>query len=471
MIRLIVEKEIREIIGTRKFAVTFAVSSLLILFGFFVGAKDYQVSVARYEAAKTEDLRQMDGVTDWLAVRNHRVFLPPQPLAALVSGVSNDIGSTTLIQGRGELSATDSRYGESPVFAIFRFLDLDFVFQIVLSLFAILFAYDAINGEKERGTLRLSLSNAVPRGTYILGKLTGSYVALAVPLLVPILLGCALLPLMGIHLNPDEWTRLALIVGGGLIYLGVFVVLSIFVSALSQRSSTSFLMLLVLWVFIVLISPRVSVLIAGRSVEVPTVDEIGYKTSRLNAQLWSEDRKKLSGFKPTSTSSMDGMLAEFNKFMQDQADERDKKMRDLTSQLDQDRANREQEQERLAFGLARLSPAASFSLAAAALAGTSLDLKDRYHEAAMNYQQAYAKFMFSKTGMNVGGRMIMFRNRNDGGEPPKPIDPQELPPFEFPPVQLSTAIGNALVDLGALLLFGLLLFAGAFAAFLRYDVR
>jgi hypothetical protein len=215
----------------------------------------------------------------------------------------------------------------------------------------------------------------------------------------------------------------------------------------------------------------VSVLIAGRSIDVPTVDEIGYKTSRLNAQLWSEDRKKLSGFKPTTTSSMDGMLTEFNKFMQDQADERDKKLRELTAELNQDRTNREVEQERLAFGLARLSPAASFSLAAAALAGTSLDLKDRYHDGAMNYQQAYAKFMFAKTGMNVGGRMIMIRNGNNSGEPPKPIDPRELPPFEFAGVQLSAAIGNSLIDLGALLVSGMLLFAGACLAFLRYDVR
>ncbi len=278
MIRLIIEKELREIIGTRKFAVTFAVSSLLILFGFYVGAKDYQVAVARYEAAKSEDLRQMDGVTDWLSVRNHRIFLPPQPLAALVSGVSDDIGSTTLVQGRGELTATDSRYGDAPVFAIFRFLDLDFLFQIVLSLFAILFAYDAINGEKERGTLRLALANPVPRRTYILGKLSGSYIALAFPLLIPILLGCALLPVLGVHLASDEWLRLALIVGTGMVYLGVFVALSICVSALTQRSSSSFLVLLALWVFVVLILPRVSVLIAGRAIEVPTVDEIAYKT-------------------------------------------------------------------------------------------------------------------------------------------------------------------------------------------------
>ncbi|MEE8583230.1 MAG: ABC transporter permease subunit [Acidobacteriota bacterium] len=66
--------------------------------------------------------------------------------------------------------------------------------QIVLSLFAILFAYNAVSGEKEQGTLRLSFSNAVPRDSYILGKAAGSFLALAIPLLILILLGCLLLP-------------------------------------------------------------------------------------------------------------------------------------------------------------------------------------------------------------------------------------------------------------------------------------
>src|ERR1051325_11113052 len=82
------------------------------------------------------------------------------------------------VRGGGELTADDSRFNEVPIFAIFRFLDLDFIFQIVLSLFAILFAYDAINGEKERGTLRLSFANPIPRHTYILGKLGGACIGL-----------------------------------------------------------------------------------------------------------------------------------------------------------------------------------------------------------------------------------------------------------------------------------------------------
>ena len=55
------------------------------------------------------------------------------------------------------------------------FLDLEFIVLIVLSLFAILFTYDAISGEKERGTLRLSFAGPVARHTYMTGKLLGSF--------------------------------------------------------------------------------------------------------------------------------------------------------------------------------------------------------------------------------------------------------------------------------------------------------
>ena len=82
MFKLIVEKELRDIIGSTKFALTFGVCAVLILLTFYVGARNYQVSQRQYEAALAENLRQMEGLTDWLMVRNHRIFLPPQPLAA-----------------------------------------------------------------------------------------------------------------------------------------------------------------------------------------------------------------------------------------------------------------------------------------------------------------------------------------------------------------------------------------------------
>ena len=470
MFKLIIEKELKEIIGSAKFAITFGVCAVLILLTFYVGAKNYQISSQRYEAAKAENLRQLEGLTDWLMVNSHRIFLPPKPLETLVTGVSNDIGRTIEMAGRGELTANDSRFGDDPIFAVFRFLDLDFVFQIVLSLFAILFAYDAINGEKERGTLRLSFANAIPRDKYILGKIIGSFLALAVPLLIPILIGSLLLPLMGVNLTGDDWLRLALVILAGLLYFGVFLTLSVFISSLTNKSSHSFLLMLVIWIFAVLIIPRSSVLLAGRAVDVPTIDEIAAQKTRLRSQLWKEDRNKMASFKLPEGARMDDMHTAFQKFMEELAENRNKQMQELAGRLNEDRRNRQFEQERLAFGIAKLSPAAAFSLAVTNLVGTSLKLKEHFINEANGYQKTYGEFMKDKTGMNPGGGMIFMRIGNDGEEE-KPIDAKELPPFEYSNPALGETVQAALFDIGLLGFFNLIFFAGAFVRFLKYDVR
>ncbi len=472
MIRLVIEKELREIIGSKKFTITFGVCTVLILLTFYVGAKNHQLNLARYKAAKAENLRKMEGLTDWIRVNSHRIFLPPQPLEALVTGVSNDIGRTIEMRGRGELASVDSRFNDDPIFAVFRFLDLDFIFQIVLSLFAILFAFNAINGEKERGTLRLSFASAVPKDKFILSKLIGSFLALGIPLLIPILLGCLLLPVLGVHLTGDEWIRLGLVILTGLVYFGVFLTLSIFMSVLTKRSSSSFLALLVIWILVVFIVPRSSILLAGRAVDVPSVDELSYKKGRFRAQLWQEDRSKLSEYKPRTDKDPEQMMNDFNKFMQDLADERNKKMQEYSNRLNEDRGNKQTQQERLAFGLARISPSALFSLATTNMVGTAITVKQHFLDEAHGYQQTFAEFMKEKTGMNLGGDVILFRmKRGDDEEEEKPINPSELPEFEYHPLAITKVLNNAMIDIGLLLSFNIVFFIGAFVGFLRYDVR
>jgi ABC-2 type transport system permease protein len=471
MIRLIIEKEIRELVGSTKFAITFGACALMILLAFYSGARNYQVSVAQYEAAQREDLRQLEGVTDWTNVRQRRIMLPPQPLAALVTGVANDIGRTVEVQGRGELTAEESRYGDDPVYAVFRFLDLDFVFQVVLSLFAILLAYDSVSGEKERGTLRLSFANAVPRAKYLFGKIIGSTLGLLLPLLIAILAGCLILPALGLNLGPDEWKRLALIVLAGLLYVSAFLTLAVMISSLTQKSSTSFLVLLVAWIFCVLIVPRTSVLLAGKAVDVPTAEYLASQKSRFLQQAWSEDRQKMSNFKPSDEAKGEEMFKEFNRFMSKLSEERDLKMKEFASRLNEDRQNKMDAQLRLSLGIARVSPAATFSLAATSLAGTSIELKQHYRKEAEGYQVAFANFIKEKTGMNPSGGMIMMRIETDHDAKPKPINPAELPAFQYTPMSLAMVGGSVIFDVGLLAFFNLLFFGCAFAAFLRYDVR
>ena len=470
MLRLLIEKELREIIGSTKFTTTFAVCAVLILLAFYVGARNYQVSMDEYNASQAQNLQSMEELTDWNEV-DHRIFLEPRPLAALVSGVSNDIGRTTQVETRGELRTENSRFNTDPIFAVFRFLDLEFIFTVVLSLFAILFGYDTINGEKERGTLRLSFANAIPRDKYILGKLVGSFLALVVPLLLAVLLGFLILLVMGIPMDGGLWMRLGLIVLSGLMYFSVFLTASVFISTLTQHSSTSFLMLLVVWIFAVLIVPRTAVLVAGRTVEVPSVDQINFEKARFQEQLWQADMKKMDEYRrdnpPAQGVSREERMTQFRRFMADLADAREVEERKLAEQLNENRRNREFVQQNLALNIARISPAASFSLAASDLAGTSLELKQRFTESANAYQNTYAQFINEKTdGLGGGWWSRMSPTNSD-----EPIDPFELPTYAYEEPPADELINGALPDIGLLMLFNLLFFAGAFVAFLKYDVR
>lgn len=471
MLRALIEKEIRELAGSTKFIYTFAVSAVLVLLAFYSGAVNYRQNVERWEAARAENLRQFDGVTDWLRVTDTRVFLPPEPLASLVTGVSNDIGRTAVVAPRGEIAAEDSRYNEEPMFAIFRFLDLGFIFQVVLSLYAILLGYDAISGEKERGTLRLCLANAVPRSTYLLGKFTGAYAVQTVSLLIPMSLGCLLLPVMGVHLSGGEWLRLGAIVVCGLLFFGAFLSMSLCVSSFTHRAANSFLIMLVLWVGSVLILPQAAVLLAGRAVEVPSVDEVGFQKTAYSKDLWQEFRNGMGSFKsPEAGDDPQKMLAAFNGFMDSLTSIRDEKMNTFRARVNEQRNNRIEQRAEVAYGLARVSPSVALTLATSRLAGTSPELKSRYYDQTMAYQPVLSDFLYDKTGVKVGGRMIIM-TVDDGEEEPEPIDPAEIPAFRFNQPPARELVAGVLPDMGLLAVFNLIFFAGAVFAFNRYDAR
>jgi ABC-type transport system involved in multi-copper enzyme maturation permease subunit len=465
MLKILIEKELKEILGSAKFIFTFVVCSLLILLTFYVGARNYQISRSQYEASVAENMRSMQEVTDWRMVQ-HKIFLPPLPLASLVGGVSNDVGREISMAGLGELVATGSKYNEDPIYAVFRFLDLDFLFQIILSLFAILFTYNAVNGEKEGGTLGLTFANPVPRDKYILGKLIGSFTALAVPLLIPMLLGSLLLPALGVPMAGQDWMKLIFVIFTGFLYFGVFLTLSVFMSVVMKQSSGSFLIMLVIWIMSVVVLPRASVIIAGRAVNVPSVDEINSKKAKFSQQMSEEMFKKMATFKGTGEGQT--VMQEFQKFMGDIQEENSKQTKENSDKLNEERSNRQTVQQNLAFGISRVSPSACFSLGATNMAGTSLQLINEFTEQAVAYQAIYKKFQMEKTGSATGGGlMITVRS----GEEEKKINPKELPQFTYNPPEFNKVLGKSIIDIMVLIIYNLIFFFGSFIAFLKYDLR
>jgi ABC-2 type transport system permease protein len=474
--RVIARRELLEVLVSPKFAWTFATSATLVVLPFWVGAQGYLLEARRHEAARAADLRRMQGETDWLEVAP-TVSLPPQPLEALVAGVANDVGRSAQVQGRGAIETGGSRYGSEPVAALLRVLDLEFVFRIVLGLFAVLLGYDAVCGERARGTLRLCFAGDLERSSFLGGKIAGALAGLALPLLVPIGLGALVFRLAGVPMAALDWTRLALVLLAGLLYLAALLALATWISTLVRQPAHAFFLALSAWLVLVLVLPRAAVSLAANERPVLSRDAIAAERTRLQTELWDRDRES---FRARIEGVIGGgpggdpeqAMQRVNELIDRQASERERRIAELERGLLERRAAEQSRQRRLAFGLARVSPAACFSLAAAELAGTSLALEDDLRAQLLRYQEQLGRFQEAKSGgrRSTGGVRIKISLGHEPEEP-KPIDTAELPMFRWQPPPLRPALARAAGDLALLLAFPLAFYAAAFVKFQRYDLR
>ncbi|HTK83106.1 MAG TPA: ABC transporter permease subunit [Bacteroidota bacterium] len=488
MTSLVINKELKAIIMSPKFAATFAVCSLLMLLSVYVGIQEYRTSVQQYETATQLVNQEMRESASWQGLTN-RTYRRPDPMQIFVSGVNYDVGRWSGINQFSTVKLRHSSYSDDPIFAVFRFVDFSFIVTVVLALFALLFTYDAINGERESGTLQLTFSNAVPRAKYVLGKLIGAWLGLVVPLLVPVALAILMLFVYKIPFSAENWLQLLVLLSVALLYFTVFVSIGLFVSSVTRHSNTSFLIALVIWVLAVLIVPRAGVIVAGQLVPVPSVAEIDGQHDAYSKQRWQQlmnTQEKLWQERNAPTQNMSKEDRESYRdahlwaWMEQDDSARKTMQKEIDAyavRLNEDLRNRQATQQELAFILSRFSPASSFQLTAMNLAGTNIDIKSRYEDAMVTYRDAFNKFTEKKQKESGGMGGIRVTFDSDAGfkfDVPRErgtLNLGDLPQFSDPRWQLGGALRSAIIDVGSMALYALLAFVAAFIGFVRYDVR
>jgi ABC-type transport system involved in multi-copper enzyme maturation permease subunit len=494
MLGTIIQKELKAIISSPKFIITFSACSIMILLSVWIGIEDYRVGIARTDAALDINYQILKTRT-WSAIQT-RAFRRPDPMQIFVSGVENDVGRLSDIRSGDEVKLKNSVYSDDTLFAVFRLVDFAFIMQIVFSLFAILFTYDAINGEREGGTLQLTFSNPVPRAKFILGKLVGSWLGLVIPLLIPILLSILLILLMRIPMTPLHWEKLAGLLFISLLYFTFFIALGLLTSALSRRSATSFLISLVIWIFFVFIVPRAGVMAAGQIVDVPSVAElesqkaafVKEQSDRMNETMMERSRelsKRLMAMPQADRQESSKKISEeFRQELDKLQKEREAERAQYDDRLNEDRRNRQAYQERLGFLLSRFSPASSFRLAAMNLASTDILLKSRAEDAMKDFRSKLLELAEKKAreqnsdGIRGRGFMITSTRSKEGkmtvkfqmSDPPT-VHPEDVPVFTEQPRDFNETVTDTLMDIGLLAIYSIVAFSITFVAFLRYDVR
>ncbi len=489
MLGTLVRKELKNMIAGPKFAATFLACAVLILLSIYVGIVDFRADMKQYETAVQLEQQQLQEQYSWSYLAT-RVFRKPDPMQIFIGGVSRDIGRFSVLEQSEAIRLTGSMYSEDTVFAVFRFIDLNFIFMVVMSLFAILFTYDSINGERESGTLKLIFTNPVRRFTYIFAKFAGSWLGLIIPLVIPVLMGILLVLVFRVPLTADHWSRLFLFLMLSVLYCTFFLALGLMVSAMTKRSSVSFLVLLVSWVTMTLIVPKAAVMAAGKLSPVPSMAQIDSQIDRFSAAEWEKHIKQMEDAAVAREREMEGMTEEEKIAYRENnewnwLEENDKSRKsieaeiwDNSKRMYEELGNLREKQERLAFALSRLSPSSAYKLASMNLAGTGTGLKERCERGMEEYHDSLYEFAAKREKESPGGSpgiMVSIDSENglttSAPRETKTIDTSGMPRFadEYP--STSEVIGSAMTDTGLLVMYLALALFGAVAAFSVYDLR
>lgn len=298
----------------------------------------------------------------------------------------------------------------NPMFQLFGQFDFLYLFQMFISLMAIIMACDLVCGEYERGTLRLICSNPVSRSSVLLAKLSGGYASFLIPFLLISLESFLILHVVSRGaLRGADMTRFGGIVLIGLIYAAVFFNLGMLISTCTHRSSTATMLALFTWASLVFVVPNLGVVLARSVVRPPSSKLLG-------------QRKRLS-FLELRERAMEGKIS-WQEFETERSGAQE--------QLDEWYENRMDRLVELTKQWVRISPSGCVTLAASSLAGTGIE--GWRHWKAWKHRQ-------------IEGQMTA-----------------RMRP------RIRASFQESLTELAVLLVVGLLLFLGAYMRFLRYDL-
>ena len=464
---------------------------------------DYERRLTSYDTAVTEHYQKfLRRTSTYSEVEGAiRVDRPPNPLSIFNAGLDRRLGNSITIRYTlvPTLWDTRSHSADNPFLNLFSSVDLVLIFQVILSLLALLFAHDAIAGEREAGTLRLTMTNPVSRPVILLAKYISALVCLTLPVVMSLLLALILFSVSGsISLSGDDWIRIGGILLTSIIYLSAFYLIGLLISAITRRTATALMVSMVIWSTLVLIYPSLSVFTVNRFWQVPSQLESSYREIE---QIWESFERERMGFlrndeiegedlnanilysgswgaphisdpttlryskaesrsirvKPDAEPLMSHVKAYFQF-----AEPRRIRAAERTWQIRQKALNQIYVRKaNVAKNLMRFSPAAMYDFATEAWAGTDFHGIEDFITAVQRYRQTIIDYLYDENAFSSRKWFAV-----DQGE----VDWNDLPRFSYRRKDIWNGIQHASGDIACLLLINVVLFMTTFLIFVRQEV-
>lgn len=475
MMKTLVAKEIRANLLSFRFLASFVILFVIVTIMALVLAGDFTRSLDDYSLRQAELEKYLRTYAHFNRIGGVlQATQPPIPFQALVRGLSADVNM--------------EHFDNDPLPVMFPLIDLTFIVTILMSLVALILSYDAISGEKEDGTLKLMLSNGLPRSRIVLAKFAGGVLTIAGPFLVSLAAGMLIILLHPrVVWTGADWGALGLIATGAILYVSIFYLLGILVSSAHGSSASSIMTSLFVWVLLVLVVPNLSPYAASFLSPMPSrikaVREmqklVDVDRDVLGRKLEAEARREIVKQHPVlserlTEAELKARIASDDDYRQAyeamrasvaQAWAEANRIQSAKAQvLEDDLTRKEEAQTGLARVLSMISPLADFDYLATDLSSTGIRNQAHIGRLRQVWDQAFGDYQTKK--------MAELKAKDPTADLwNTAIDMTDAPRFRYVEEGLAGRVKAALPPFGVLFGFGVILFAAAYVAFIRYDVR
>jgi hypothetical protein len=476
MLRTLILKELRGHLLSFRFLASFVTVFVLVVVTAVVLTGDYVRKVDEYSARQAGLDRYLRSYAHFNRIGGVlEPAQPPVPFQALVRGLTADVNMES--------------FDNDPLPVMFPLIDLTFIVTILMSLVALILTYDAVSGEKEDGTLKLMLANGLARSKVILAKVAGAGLTLVGPLVVSLAAGMLVVLLHPrVSWTGANWGALALILAGAVVYTGVFALIGILISAIHHSSAASIMTSLFVWTLLVLVVPNLSPYVASFLSPAPSRIKVARETQRLTDVERDDLGRKLVGqyraevlkeypvlSERLTESEVKRRVAEDPEYRKAYeaaraAGERAwKEANDIQGAkadvLNEDLQRKEQAQTSLARTISMASPLADFSYLATDLSSTGTRNMEHFGRLAGLWSRAFVRDYEPKKIADMKAKDPTADTWNTA------VDMTDAPRFRYVEEGLGGRFRAALPPFAVLLGFAVFLVAGAYVAFIRYDVR
>jgi ABC-2 type transport system permease protein len=476
MMKTLIAKEIRSNLLSFRFLASFVILFVVVAVTALVLAGDYLKKQDEYSQRQAEIDAYLRSYAHFNRISNiMQATQPPIPFQALVRGLTADVN----------IEAFD----DDPLPVMFPLIDLVFIVTILVSLIALILSYDAVCGEKEDGTLKLMLSNGLPRSQLILAKFTCGVLTLVGPFLVSLATGMLIVLLHPrVSWTGADWGALAMIVVGALLYISVFYLIGVLISSAHRSSASSIMTSLFVWVLLVLVVPNLSPYVASFLSPAPSRikvaremsrltdvdrDDLGRKLMReyrdpvlkqypvLAERMTEAEQKRRVAEDPEYRKAYEAARAATERAWRDANQTQNAKAKVLEADLRQ----KEEAQTDLARSISMVSPLADFSYLATDRSSTGIRNLTHFDQ----LREAWGSTFYGEYQPKKVAEMRAKDPTIDTSN--TPVDMSDAPRFKYTEERLGGRIHAALPPLAVLLGYCVVLFAAAYVAFIRYDAR